>query len=189
MTSLTITRMLAEWEAGDRGALSRIIPLLYEELRRGAAACVRREWRSRTLSSTALVHEAYLALGRGSPVRCNDRSHFTAIVKRLMRQIAIQYARRRGAMKRGGAENEVGLDEGVALSADCGSDLDVETTLERLRLESPRRHLIVEMHYRGGYSVREIAEAVGVSGRTVERELNAGRDWLEEQLATKPWTP
>jgi RNA polymerase sigma factor (TIGR02999 family) len=140
------------------------------------------------MGSTALVHEAYLALERGSPVRCNDRGHFKAIMSRLMRQIAIQYARRRGALKRGGAASIVELDETATPCADQANYLDLETALEGLRRWSPRSHLFVEMHYRAGYSVQEIAQATGVSGRTVERELNAGRTWLEEKLAATQWT-
>ena len=135
------------------------------------------------MGSTALVHEAYLALERGSPVRCNDRAHFRAIVKRLMNQIAIQYARRRGALKRGGDAGIVELDEAVASNGNRAGHPDVEQALEEMRRSFPRNHLFVEMHYRAGYSVQEIAEATGVSVRTVERELNAGRKWLEKYLA------
>ena len=182
MTCLSITRLLADWEEGDIRVLGCIVPPLYEDLRRAAAGCLRQEWRGRTMGATALVHEAYVALRRARPVRCASREHFVAVVKRLMRQILVQYARRRSALKRGGAGNPVTLDEGMTIT-DPTRGMDLEDALERLRRRDPRRHLVIEMHYRGGYSVAEIAEALAVSGRSIERDLQAGRSWLEHELA------
>jgi DNA-directed RNA polymerase specialized sigma24 family protein len=99
-----------------------------------------------------------------------------------MHRIVIQHARRRGALKRGGAAQAVALDEGLAATPNDTDHLDLETALQRLRCRRPRRHLIVEMHYRGGYTVEEIAAAIGASARSVERELSAGRTWLKEQM-------
>ena len=137
------------------------------------------------MSSTALLHEAYLALQGGVPVRCNDRWHFRAIVKRIVRQIAIQHARRGSALKRGGSACVTQLDEATASAASPTGDLDLQTALDDMRRQCPRMHLFVEMHYRGGYSVPEIAGTTQVSVRTVERELSAGRAWLEERLGKK----
>jgi RNA polymerase sigma factor (sigma-70 family) len=100
-----------------------------------------------------------------------------------MHQILIQYARRKGALKRGGPETALPLDPEVAAPGPRSASLDIETALDSLRRRAPRTHLIVEMHYRGGYSVREIAEVLHTSLRTVERELTSGRGWIESQLA------
>lgn len=181
-----VTQVLEAWRSGDRGALPRVIRMMYQELRRAAAGCARRQWRSHTLDSTALLHEAYLALEQGSPVPCNDRGHFKAIVRRLMRQIASHYARHRGALRRGGDAAVTQLDETTTPSTMPRVNTDLEYALDQLRRQSPRTHLILEMHYRAGYSVQEIANATGVSGRTVERELTTGRTWLEERLGGKP---
>lgn len=187
MKHAKITAILGEWQAGDTGALSRLVPLMYEELRCAAASAAQRDWRNRTLCATALLHEAYLVLERSAPVRCVDRSHFKAIVKRLMHQILIQYSRRKGAMKRGGPETALPLGAEIAGPVAGSANLDVETALDALRRSSPRTHLIIEMHYRGGYSAREIAEVLQTSLRTVERELTSGRGWIESQLSpSKP---
>jgi RNA polymerase sigma factor (TIGR02999 family) len=187
MKHAKITAILGEWQAGDTGALSRVIPLMYEELRCAAASAAQRDWRNRTLCATALLHEAYLVLERSAPVRCVDRSHFKAIVKRLMHQILIQYSRRKGALKRRGPETALGREADFAAPGPSSAGLDVETALDALRRRSPRTHLIVEMHYRGGYAAREIAEVLQTSLRTVERELTSGRGWIESQLSpTKP---
>src|SRR5688572_8431662 len=114
MKHAKITALLGEWQAGDTGALSRVIPLVYEELRCAAASAAQRDWRNRTLCATALVHEAYLVLERSAPVRCVDRSHFKAIVKRLMHQILIQYSRRKGALTRFGSDTTLRLVADVA---------------------------------------------------------------------------
>jgi RNA polymerase sigma factor (TIGR02999 family) len=187
MKAEKITAILGEWQAGDAGALSRVIPSMYTELRCAAASASQRDWRNRTLCATALLHEAYLVLQRSTPIRCVDRSHFKAIVKRLMHQILIQYSRRKGALKRGGPETALPLETEIAAPDRASAGFDVEAALNALRRRAPRTHLIVEMHYRGGYSAREIAEVLETSLRTVERELKSGRGWIESQLSpTKP---
>jgi RNA polymerase sigma factor (TIGR02999 family) len=183
MKHARITAILGEWQAGDTAALSRVVPLMYEELRGAAGSVARSDWRNRTLCATALLHEAYLVLDRSVPVQCVDRSHFKAIVKRLMQQILIQYSRRKGALKRGGPARVLPLVADVAAPAPASASLDVEPALEALRRSSPRTHLIIEMHYRAGYSTREITEILQISPRTVERELTYGRRWVESQLS------
>jgi DNA-directed RNA polymerase specialized sigma24 family protein len=104
-----------------------------------------------------------------------------------MHQILIQYSRRKGALKRRGPETALGREADFAAPGPSSAGLDVETALDALRRRSPRTHLIVEMHYRGGYAAREIAEVLQTSLRTVERELTSGRGWIESQLSpTKP---
>ena len=175
--------MLERWDAGDRRALPQVLLLMYDELRRAASSCGRRYWRNRTISSTELLHEAYLALEQGKPVRCNDRSHFRAIVMRLVRQIASQHVRRKCAARRGGLARLTELNENAVPAASSGVNEDLEAALQELRRQAPRTHLFIEMHYRAGYSVREITAATGASVRTIERELKAGRTWLQNNFA------
>lgn len=183
MNAATITNRLEDWWRGDSRALSQVVSELYPQLRRAAVGCLRREVRNHTLQSTALVHEAYLQLAAGPPVRCEARSHFLGIASRLMRQILIQYARRRGTAKRGGGSRWTLLDEEMAPAPQRTT---VEETLEealgRLRRIEPRRHLVMEMRYRSGSTVDEIACLTGLSVRTVERELSLGRSWLEQAV-------
>lgn len=187
MSSPAVTRWLQDWREGERGMLSLVVTELYPQLRRAAAGCLRREFRVHTLQSTALVHEAYAQLAEGPPVRCKDRSHFLGIARRLMQQVLIQYARRRSAAKRGGEEQPVALDDNDAVlqHSPGGAEEALEDALERLRRFEPRRHLIIEMRYQFGASVQEIAGAVKLSARTVERELSLARDWLEQETFGK----
>jgi RNA polymerase sigma factor (TIGR02999 family) len=184
MTHSGITAWLVDWQRGEADALSRIVPAVYEDLRRAAALCLRREWRSRnpTLQSTALVHEAYAVVAGRAPFRCKDGRHFLAILRRLMEQILIQHARRRNAAKRGGSDERVTFDEGLMIHDDRPRAQELDVALDHLRRSRPRTHLVIEMHYRGGYSVPEIAATIGISPRSVERELESGRNWIERQM-------
>jgi RNA polymerase sigma factor (TIGR02999 family) len=183
MNSPAVTQWLETWRQGDPGALSLIVPEMYTELRRAAAGCLRREWSSRTLQSTALVHEFYAAIAGSKPLHCHNRTHFLGIARRLMRQILIQYARHRRAAKRDGGEVQSGLNEAAAFEPPRPAPEEaLSDALSRLRRYRPRTHLIVEMHYRFGSTVQEIAETVHLSVRTVERELRVGRGWLELEL-------
>ncbi|MGC4051182.1 MAG: ECF-type sigma factor [Paludibaculum sp.] len=183
MNAATITNRLEDWLRGDAGALAHVVSDLYPQLRRAAACCLRREARNHTLQSTALVHEAFVQLAAGPPVRCEARSHFLGIAARLMRQILIQYARRRGAAKRGGGSHWTVLDEQRAQAPQRTTvEEALEEALGRLRRAEPRRHLVMEMRYRSGSTVEEIASFTGLSVRTVERELNLGRNWLEQAV-------
>ncbi|WP_321474576.1 ECF-type sigma factor [uncultured Paludibaculum sp.] len=186
MSATTITNSLEDWWRGDPRALSHVVSELYPQLRRAASNCLCREARNHTLQSTALVHEAFLQLSAGHPVRCEARTHFLGIATRVMRQILIQYARRRGAAKRGGGSRSTRLDEGSVMPAGRTHVEDaLEEALERLRRVEPRRHLVVEMRYRFGSTVPEIAGLTNLSVRTVERELQLGRTWLEEAVFGK----
>lgn len=183
MNAATITSRLDDWWRGDARALSQVVSELYPQLRRAAAGCLRREVRHHTLQSTALVHEAYLQLAAGAPVHCEARSHFLGVASRLMRQILIQYARRRGAAKRGGGCRLTLLDEQqVPAPQRTSVEEALDEALERLRRLEPRRHLVLEMRYRSGSTVDEIARITGLSIRTVERELSLGRSWLEKAV-------
>lgn len=185
MQDSAITGWLHDWTAGDRRALFRIVPELYSELRRAAAGCLRREQSRRTLQPTALVHEAYAVLAAGPPVHCHDRGHFLGVARRLMLQILTQSARRRRSAKRGGGAAAITLtDEHAACrGGQAASPADaLEEALAHLHRLQPRRHLMVEMHFRFGCTVREVAEATNASIRTVERELSLARVWLEQQI-------
>jgi RNA polymerase sigma factor (TIGR02999 family) len=185
MQDSAITGLLHDWIGGDRRALFRIIPELYSELRHAAAGCLRREQSCRTLQPTELVHEAYAALAAGRPVRCHNRGHFLNIVRRLMLQILTHSARRRRSAKRGGGAAPVALNDERALyrAGPAASPADaLEEALAHLHRLVPRRNLMVEMHFRFGCTVREVAEAADASIRTVERELSLARTWLEQQI-------
>lgn len=182
MNGATIAGWLEDWRRGDARGLSLVVTELYPQLRRAAAACLRRESRAHTLQSTALVHEAYVQLAEGRPVRCQEKGHFLGIAARLMRQILIQAARRRQALKRGGAARATLLDDNVAEPRRTGGEEALAEAMERLRRREPRRHLVIEMHYRSGVTVQEIARLTQLSARTVERELSLGRAWLQEAV-------
>lgn len=183
MSAATITTWLADWRRGDPRGLSMAVSELYPQLRRAASACLRREARPHTLQSTALVHEAYVQLASGPPVTCEAKAHFLGIAARVMRQILVQYARRRGAAKRGGLMRSTRFDEqGAAAPALGALEEALREAMERLRRREPRAHLVVEMHYRGGCTVQEIAAVTKLSVRTVERTLQQGRAWLERAV-------
>ncbi|MGJ5819728.1 ECF-type sigma factor [Paludibaculum fermentans] len=183
MNAATITNRLEDWWRGDQQALPQVVSELYPQLRRVAAHCLRREARNHTLQPTALVHEAYVQLAGGPPAHCEARSHFLGIATRIMRQILIQYARRRGAAKRGGGSRSTQFDDRL-IEAPRRTPIEeaLEEALEELRRREPRRHLVVEMRYRFGSTVEEVAALTGLSVRTVERELQLGRTWLERAV-------
>ena len=177
-----VTRLLQEWSEGDRAALDRLVPVLYEQLRQIAHRRLGRETNA-SLNTTALVHEAYLKLIDLRSVRFRDRSHFLAMASRVMRRLLVDHARARRAAKRGGGEATLELSEGLWMSdpaADAIADLD--EALCRLEAMDPRQGQIVEHRYFGGLSLEETADAVGVSLATVKRELRFARAWLAADL-------
>lgn len=175
----------AEQTSDERESLSRVLPQVYDELRRVAAAYVRRERDPQTVDATGLVHEAYLRLGRDGKVPWRNRAHFCAIAANAMRQILIERARARHAAKRGGALLRVTLADEVA--ATPGADIDLEAlhqALERLAQLDPAHARLVELRYFGGLTLEETAEAVGRSVATVKRDWALARAWLHRELTT-----
>lgn len=177
------TLLLLSWSRGDKTALDRLMPLVYRELRRLAASYLRRERGGHTLQTTALVHEAYLKLVDQSRVDVHSRSQFFAIAANLMRQILINYAERHRAAKRGGG-NKVALEEAVALVGQPQLDLlALDQALNKLAEIDPRQSRIVELKFFGGLTEEEVAEVVGVSKITVQREWRTARAALHTELS------
>jgi RNA polymerase sigma factor (TIGR02999 family) len=177
-----VTRLLLAWSGGDQGALDALVPLLYAELRRVAAAHLRRERSDHTLQTTALVHEAYLRLVDQTRVSGHSRAQFFAIAANLMRQILITHARRRNAAKRGGG-HKVSLDEATVVSARSGLDLlALDQALTSLSHLDPRQSRIVELRFFAGMTEEEIADVLGISTVTVQREWRVARTVLHHHL-------
>jgi RNA polymerase sigma factor (TIGR02999 family) len=179
----TVTQMLRDWSHGNQSALAKLIPFIYEDLRRQAAHHLRRERAEHTLQTTALIHEAYLRLVDQRPIEWQDRRHFFAIAARTMRQVLVDYARREKAGKRGGAERDLSLDE--ALVATDGPNVDytaLDEALTRLEALNERQARVVELRHFAGLSVEETADVLGVSPATVKNDWSAARAWLRWQL-------
>jgi RNA polymerase sigma factor (TIGR02999 family) len=163
--------------------LERLAPVVYDELRTLAAAHLRRERPDHSLQPTALVHEAYLRLVGGEHAPWEDRGHFFRAAARAMRRILIEQARRRGRQKRGGGRVRVSLDVPLASTWDDPDRmLALDEALRRLEGQDPRSAEVVQLRYFGGLSVRETAEALGTSERTVKREWTFARAWLRNAL-------
>lgn len=181
----SVTRLLLAWQDGQSDALEELMPLLYDELRRLAHFAMADESVGHTLQTTALVNEAYLRLvGADADVR--SRGHFLRIAARAMRQVLVDHARRRNSQKRG--ENPVHLELGElapVLGEESGAVLDilaVNEALERLFALDERKARAIELHYFGGLSYDEIADAMEVSEATVHRDLRMARAWLHREL-------
>ena len=167
----------------DRQPVEELLPIVYGELRRLAAAYLRRERPGQTLQPTALVHEAYLRLLKDRPDRWQNRAHFCAIAAHAMRQILIERARARHALKRGGAQPRVTLDEGVIGEGGRSIDLlALDEALERLGRLDPEQARLVELRFFGGLTVEETAEAMDISPATVKRHWTVARAWLAREL-------
>jgi RNA polymerase sigma factor (TIGR02999 family) len=181
-----VTRLLERARAGDRSAVSQLMPLVYGELHRVAARSLRREHGRQTLQTTALVHEAYLRLFKSRPMSFQDRAHFLAIAARSMRQILIERARARGASKRGGGRGPITLDESLLTDQPRPIDfLDLHNALNRLAALDDRQARIVECRFFGGLTVEETAEALDTSPATVKRDWTTARAWLFRELTER----
>ena len=179
-----VTRLLRSARGGDPGALERLVPVVYEDLRRLARRQLGHEYGERTLSATALVHESYLKLGAGA-LAANDRAHFLAIAARAMRQVLVDHARDRKAAKRGGGMWERTTLTDGAWVGDFDSD-GVLVLDEALAELEPRQRQVVECRFFGGMEEQEIAAALGVSERTVHRDWVKARAWLYRYFYPEP---
>lgn len=180
-----VTRLLLAYRDGDSGALDRLVPLVYDDLRRIARVHARRDRVGETLNTTALVHEVYLRVVDQTQVKWEDSQHFLSVCARAMRQIVVSNARRRAARKRGGDRPLVTLDEERAPGA--GKEawlLALDRALDRLAGRSPRLARVVECRYFAGLSEKETADALGASLRTVQRDWMRAKAWLREDLGT-----
>lgn len=178
-----VTRLLEQWREGDAQAVDRLLPLVYEELRRLSAAYLRRERGNHTLQPTALVHEAYLRLvGKDHP-QWHGRVHFLAVASQQMRRILVDHARSHGAVKRGGEVEVVPFDEAVAYSQDKAATLlALDEALTALAEVDERKARIIELRYFAGLTLEEAAELLGVSTATVNNESRFARAWLRRFL-------
>jgi RNA polymerase sigma factor (TIGR02999 family) len=184
--SHSVTQLLQEWRGGDREALDRLVPLVYEELRLQAARYLRRERPGHTLQTSALINEAYLRLVDAQDVPWQSRAHFFAVAANLMRRILVDHARRKRAGKRGGADVRLPLDEAMGVAGGQQVDLiALDEALEMLAALDPQQARVVELRFFTGLSVEETAEALGVSPRTVKRDWGMARAWLYGELKEK----
>jgi RNA polymerase sigma-70 factor, ECF subfamily len=178
-----VTILLNKLAAGDQEAAAELVPLVYEELRRLAAGRLRHERPNHTLQTTALVHEAYLKLAAQRDANWQNRAQFFGVASQVMRRILVDYARGKQRIRRGGKQQEVSLDSVLLVSPDRTEEvLAVHESLSRLEMLDARQARIVELRYFGGLTVEEIADVVGISGKTVMRELNVAKAWLYGDL-------
>lgn len=178
-----VTVLLAELANGDQQAAERLVPLVYDELKRLARSYMRRERPDHTLQATALVHEAYLKLVRQQAVNWQSRSHFFGIAAQIMRRILIDHARAHLREKRGGAKEDLPLDEALVFSAAQSEELvKLDEALQRLATLDARQSRIVELRFFGGLSVEESANVLGVSPKTVKRDWSVAKAWLYSEL-------
>lgn len=178
-----VTQVLEALGRGDRKAADKLLPLVYDEFRALARHYLAQERLNHTLQPTALVHEAYMKLVDQSRVDWQGKSHFFAVAAQAMRRILVDHARSRQRDKRGGGRARVVLDEAVALSPQKDEDvLALDEALEKLAQLDARQARVVELRFFGGMSVEEVAEALGVSKRTVEGDWTFARAWLSREL-------
>jgi RNA polymerase sigma factor (TIGR02999 family) len=174
-----VTQILQDWSKGDNTAPEKLMPLVYEELRRVARSYLARERGDHTLQATALVHEAYLRLADQTRLTWKDRAHFYGIAARLMRRILVDHARVHNAAKRGGLAQKLSLDEARELPTKDAVDLvELNGALESLAHDYPRKSEVVELKFFGGLDAKEISEMLQVSEKTVLRDWNFAKLWL-----------
>jgi RNA polymerase sigma factor (TIGR02999 family) len=179
----TITDRLLDLRDGGDAAMDRLFPLVYDQLRGVAHNALRAERTDHTLGTTGLVHEAYLRLVDQTRAGWRDRAHFYAVAALAMRRILVDYARRHRRAKRGGGQRPVSLDEGaVSLDQRAENLVALDEALTRLADLNPRLSRIVECRFFGGLTEEEIAEALGVTTRTVKRDWAKARGWLYQEL-------
>jgi RNA polymerase sigma factor (TIGR02999 family) len=180
-----ITQLLLNWSDGDQDALNKLMPLVYEELKRMARFYMRRERSDHTLQTSALVNEAYIRLADYKKMRFEDRVHFLAVAAQAMRRILVEHARAHTRAKRGGDARKVSLDEAATLAGGKSADmLALDDALNSLAEFDPRKSQIVELRYFGGLNIEETAEIIGVSSATVKREWSTAKIWLHREITS-----
>jgi RNA polymerase sigma factor (TIGR02999 family) len=179
-----ITEMLRAWSDGDPKALDRLAPLVYAELHRLARGYMRDERAGHVLQSTALINEAWLRLIEWKDAKWQNRAHFFGVAAQMMRRILVDFARERGAVKRGGSAQKISLEEAVFVSAERGAEIiALDDALNTLSEFDARKSRVVEMRFFGGLGVEETAEVLKLSPRTIKREWNLARAWLYRELS------
>lgn len=180
------TQILERLADGDSGAADELLPVVYDELRRIAAAAMRRERSDHTLQPTAIVHEAYMRIVGGQPVRWQGRAHFMSVAAGAIRRVLIDHARRTHRAKRGGDRQRVPLDDrSVGTSTPVVDLIDLHEALERLEAMNPRQSRVVELRFFGGLTNDDVAEVMGLARSTVSDEIAFARAWLAKELSGK----
>ena len=183
-SSQSVTQLLVDWRNGDQTALDRLMPLVYEELRRIAGHYMRNERQEHTLQTSALVNEAYLRLVDHENIAWQNRAHFFGVAAQAMRRILVDYARSRNYLKRGGAALRISLDEAATTPDEHSAELlALDDALKELAKIDERKCRVVELRYFGGLSVEETAEALGVSIQTVGRDWSTAKAWLMREMS------
>jgi RNA polymerase sigma factor (TIGR02999 family) len=185
-----VTELLLRWSGGDGEAREKLVPLVYEELRRLARNCLAGQRQGHTLQSTALVHEAYLRLADHTSVRWNNRVHFFAVAATLMRRILVDHARMKHAKKRGGDCTTLVLNEAVALPKQK-KDVDLialDEALNSLATLDPRQCRLVELRFFAGLSIDETSKVLEISPATIKREWATARIWLLREMSRSAQT-
>lgn len=178
-----ISRLLIDWSQGDESALDRLMPLVYEELRKLARHYMRGERRGHTLQTTALINEAYLRLVDQKDVKWQSRAHFFAVAAQVMRHILVDHARTRTRAKRGGEARRITLEDLTAPVPERSLELiALDEALISLSKIDPRKSRVVELRYFGGLSNEEIAEVLKVSPNTVMRDWTMAQAWLRREI-------
>jgi len=177
-----VTRLLADYVSGNSAALEKLLPLVYDELRRVAAGYMRRESEGHTLQATALVHEAYFRMIDQNQAFQN-RSHFLGVAAQMMRRILVDHARGKRADKRGGDAHKIDIEEAIGLSDAAHPDLvKLDDALKELAKVDERQSRIVELRYFGGLEIEEVAEVLNISPATVKRDWTVAKAWLKKEL-------
>ncbi|HEX5705424.1 MAG TPA: sigma-70 family RNA polymerase sigma factor [Pyrinomonadaceae bacterium] len=180
-----VTQILNDWSGGDQKAQERLMPFVYDELRRLARSFLVKERGDHTLQPTALVHEAYVRLVDQTRVNWQNRAHFYGIAARMMRRVLVDHARAHAAEKRGGGAIRLSIDDvQVPLEQRAADFVALDEALEKLSQFDKRKGKVVEMRFFGGLNDEEIAEVLGVTTRTVLRDWKKARLWLYRELST-----
>lgn len=182
-----VSHLLNKLKEGEDGVYDELYPLIYDKLKSIANMHMRRQYSSHTLSRTELVHETYLKIIDQDNIKVNDRNHFLAIASKCMRQILIDYARKKNAKKRGGKENDLTYVEGIYSTFDEKAQelIDIDDALKKLSTLNERLSTVVEMRFFGEMNIQQTAEALEVSESTVKRDWLKARGWLYKELKGK----
>jgi RNA polymerase sigma factor (TIGR02999 family) len=180
-SSPTVTTLLRDWRSGDKRALEELTPLIYDDLRRIAARHLQSERSGHTLQATALVNEAFVRLAEAD-LSFQDRAHFFSVAARTMRHILTDYGRARRSQKRGGGMSPVTLHEDFVADSNGRDIVDIDDALTKLAEIDARKSDVLVLHYFGGMTFDETAEALGISAATVDRDLRLAKAWLANEL-------
>jgi len=178
-----VTQLLQQWGSGDKQALERLMPIVYDQLHKLASNCLRSERPDHTLRATALVHEAYLRL-IDADVAWNDRVHFYAVSARILRRVLVDHAKSRKRHKRGGEFQQIPLEEAALIGPESDRGIvDLDEALKRLAMQDERKSELIELLFFGGLTYDEAAAALNISPATVHRELTLAKAWLHLELS------